>query len=41
LVRHCLLDVIGPESIFPSLHDALAAFENLRNLPKAANAREG
>jgi sulfate permease, SulP family len=41
LVRHRLLDVIGPESVFPSLHDALAAFEKFRNLPKTADAREG
>ena len=31
LVRHCLVDVIGSESIFPSLHDALAAFEKSRS----------
>ena len=41
LVRHCLLNVIGPESIFPTVHDALAAFEKLRNLPQAPPAREG
>jgi high affinity sulfate transporter 1 len=41
LVRHCLVDVIGSESIFPSLHDALAAFESFRSLPKGANAQEG
>ena len=41
LIRHCLLDVIGSESIFRSLHDALAAFENFRNLPTGANAQEG
>jgi len=41
LARHRLLDVIGSESIFPSLHDALAACETFRNLPKGANAQGG
>ena len=37
--RHGLLDVFGPESIFPTLHDALAAYEKFRSLPKPTNAQ--
>jgi anti-anti-sigma regulatory factor len=40
LIRHRLLDVIGPQFIFQRLHDALAAFAREEKSP-AQVAQEG